>query len=224
MANNDFALTSSHLEDHFQSNCSASWASAEYQVTDYQSTLCEVVLETMFDHQRIHLTEKTLRPIACQQPFIVLAGPGTLEYLRSYGFRTFDGIIDETYDTIQNSYDRLLAVVAEMKRISLLSPADKEKFAQEAKEICEFNHNWFFSNDFTNLVVDEYKQNFLQGMQTLSCYKTGKMWQEFRHIAEKYYPEIAKTALRQDAAEIAWVVGQFNYRDPSQSAPGGISL
>lgn len=224
MTNSNFALTNNHLEDYFQPNCSASWASAEYQATDYQSTLCEVVLETMFDHQRIHLTEKTLRPIACQQPFILLAGPGTLEYLRSYGFRTFDGIIDETYDTIQNSYDRMLAVVAEMKRIAMLSAHDKEKFAQQAKEICEFNQRWFFSNDFTDLIVSEYKQNFSQGMQTMARYKTGKMWQEFRDIAETYCPEIAKTALRQDAAEIAWVVSQFNYRDPSQSTSGADSL
>jgi hypothetical protein len=47
------------------------------------------------------LTEKALRPIACGQPFILAATPGSLQYLRSYGFKTFSGYIDETYDTIQ---------------------------------------------------------------------------------------------------------------------------
>jgi hypothetical protein len=46
------------------------------------------VAETVFD-TRIHLTEKTLRPIACGHPFILAAGPGSLKYLQTYGFRTF---------------------------------------------------------------------------------------------------------------------------------------
>jgi hypothetical protein len=69
------------------------------------------VLETLFDDHRWHLTEKSLRPIACGKPFVLMATPGSLQYLRQYGFKTFDGLIDETYDSIQNPKQRLQAVL-----------------------------------------------------------------------------------------------------------------
>lgn len=224
MINADFKLNNKDLGQYFPPNVTPSWSSAEYQISDYRSTLCEIVLETMFDHQRIHLTEKTLRPIACQQPFIILAGPGALHYLRSYGFKTFDGIINETYDTIKNSYERMLAVIAEMKRISGLSLADKELFVKQTKEICEFNQARFFSQEFTQMIVEEYQHNLSSAIGVVSQHKTGKMWQGLRDTAEKYYPDLAKSALRQNPEEIAWVQDQILTRDPSQSASGGFCL
>lgn len=224
MTNAKFKLNNNCLEQYFPTNVSPSWFSAEYRPTDYQSTMCEVVLETVFDHQRIHLTEKTIRPIACRQPFIILAGPGALHYLRSYGFKTFDGIINETYDTIENSYERMLAVIAEMKRISGLSLADKELFLIKTKEICEFNQARFFSKEFSDTIIEEYKHNLALGMDTLLCYKTGKMWQGLRDIAEKYYADLAKSALRQNPEEISWILSQILTRDPSQESSGGDCL
>jgi hypothetical protein len=34
---------------------------------------------------------------------MLLAAPGNLAYLKSYGFKTFDSVIDESYDTIQDN-------------------------------------------------------------------------------------------------------------------------
>jgi hypothetical protein len=53
-------------------------ASADYDVSDITSTAVSIVLETVADGDKIHLTEKTLRPIACAHPFILMAGPGSL--------------------------------------------------------------------------------------------------------------------------------------------------
>ena len=59
------------LENYFEPNQSPSHYSADFDIEDYESTDIEVVLETLFDDARLHLTEKTLRPIACGQPFIL---------------------------------------------------------------------------------------------------------------------------------------------------------
>jgi hypothetical protein len=224
--NQKFAITRLDLDHHYPTNNTSSNASAEYQASDYNQALCEVVLETVFDDQRIHLTEKTLRPIACQQPFLTLSGPGTLEYLKSYGFKTFNNVIDESYDTITDSYQRMQAVVKEMQRISKLSAQDKKDFVSKTDAICKHNRDWFFSDDFFNLIIDEYKRNIDCGMQELYKFKTGNMWIDLRSRAKTHYPDLFVQSLRQNSDDINWVMDQLLERkiDPSQDSSGGVSL
>lgn len=125
--------------------------------------MIEVVLETLFDDTRQHLTEKTLRPIACGHPFILAATPNSLQYLRSYGFETFDGLIDETYDTISDPIQRLHAIVSSMKQ---LLTADANVHAQ-LKSIAARNKKRFFSAEFQQHVIDEFKSNFDQALLSM---------------------------------------------------------
>ena len=216
MSNCDFELQRFDLETVFDTNTSPSWASAEYSVNDYNSTLCEVVLETMFDDSRVHLTEKILRPIACNQPFIVLAGPGSLEYLRGYGFKTFDGLIDESYDTITNSAQRLKAVVKEMQKIASFTDGERSDFLEKTKIICEHNRQWFFSKDFFDLIVNEFKENINLGLTQIEDYKNGKMWFGLRDTAREYHPELFVTCMRQNNED--WARSQLRSSTPSQSS------
>ena len=162
-------ITSQDLEQYFFKNNSMPSASADYDACDYQSTAIEVVLETLFDDDRLHLTEKSLRPIACGQPFILAATPGSLAYLRSYGFKTFASIIDESYDTIDNTVQRLAAIVDLMNNIKN-NPKRLEMY-QQLQAIADFNQQRFFSSDFHQQIVDEFKQNFSNGFDKVlkSC-------------------------------------------------------
>jgi hypothetical protein len=129
-----------------------------YDPIDFNSTAVSVVLETVFDH-RIHLTEKTLRPIACGHPFILAAGPGSLQLLRSYGFQTFSGYIDESYDQIQNDQERLSAIIQEMKRIQDLPTEQRQQLINACREISQFNRKHFFSDKFFEHITSELKNN-----------------------------------------------------------------
>ena len=157
--NNNFCIQKSNLEDYFYLNQIDSSASADYDSNDYNKTSIEIVLETLFDDQRWHLTEKTLRPIACGQPFILTAAAGSLDYLRSYGFQTFAPYIDETYDSIHDPLQRLNAIISEMQRISKLPPSMIETLLNQLKEITDFNKQRFFSQEFFQQVVQEYQNN-----------------------------------------------------------------
>lgn len=157
-------LVKSHaLSDHTQIgsrdnyNATAS-SSAEYHSMDLIHTGISVVLETVFD-SRIHLTEKTLRPIACGHPFILAAGAGSLSTIRSYGFETFAPYINESYDNINDSTERLNAIVTEMKRISMLTRTQQLTLLDNCKKIAIRNKNHFFSETFFNQVKDELKIN-----------------------------------------------------------------
>ena len=90
--------------------------SAAYTVKDYKESAIDIVLETVFDQKKVHLTEKILRPISCGKPFILVSEKGSLEYLRSYGFKTFGHLIDERYDYIDSPEERLKFVMNTMKK------------------------------------------------------------------------------------------------------------
>ena len=157
------------LARHFDKNNSLPTASADYCTQDYQQTAIEVVLETLFDDDRLHLTEKSLRPIACGQPFILAATAGSLAYLRSYGFKTFSSVFDESYDTITDPVDRLNAIVNLMN--NLMNSSNRLEMYQQLQAIADFNQQRFFSSDFHQQVVDEFKQNFSNGFDKVlkSC-------------------------------------------------------
>ena len=142
----------------FEKQDAPSDASATYNVNDFTQTNISVVLETVFD-QRIHLTEKTLRPIACGHPFIIANGPGVLKYLKKYGFKTFSPWINEEYDNIQDSQQRLNAILDEMKRIANLSKESKNTLVQECNQIAEYNKSLFFSRSFLDQVKKELVDN-----------------------------------------------------------------
>lgn len=162
------------IEQHFPINDAPSYASADYESNDYRTTGIEVVLETLFDDLRWHLTEKTLRPIACGQPFILAATPGSLEYLRSYGFRTFDSVWDEGYDTIADPVARLTAIVELMKDLDRRSQC--EDILSKVQDICAHNQSWFFSNEFHNRVIDEYRTNLDRAVDIMAQHANGTFW------------------------------------------------
>jgi len=157
--NSAFKLTNPELIFKIPTNLFSSTASADYDCADFVSTQISVVLETVFDDRRIHLTEKTLRPIACGHPFILAAGPGALDYIRSYGFQTFAPWIDESYDSETDSFSRLEKIIQAMKQIQNLQGQALEDFSQAIKNITDYNKKHFFSNEFFNLIKNELENN-----------------------------------------------------------------
>lgn len=170
--NKNLSITTTNLEELFELNTTDASASADYVSSDYCSTHIEVVLETLFDDERIQLTEKILRPIACGHPFILASTPGSLEYLRSYGFKTFNQYIDESYDAIPDSLGRLNAIVKEMKRISILPINEKQELYANLRSIAEHNKELFFSNPWHDQIIQEFKNNIELALEKTTSFKT----------------------------------------------------
>jgi hypothetical protein len=155
------------LENYFTENTTTSCYSADFDFQDYQNTNCEVILETLFDTSQLHLTEKTLRPIALGHPFLLCGPAGSLQYLRDYGFKTFESVINEDYDLISDPTQRLLAVLKIMKTMAAWSDSEKQQKFLQMQEIADFNKQYFFNNDFFNLITGELKENLKQGINQL---------------------------------------------------------
>ena len=168
-------------------------ASAIYDSVDHVQTAISVVLETVFDN-RIHLTEKSLRPLACGHPFMLAAGPGSLALLRKYGFQTFSPYIDETYDTIQNNDLRLEHIIEEMKRIQQLPDYEKFQLIKQCNSIAEFNKKHFFSTDFFNLIVKELQDNVTTAFERSQGQLDFSVWWIYRKWRKKNSITVAKNS------------------------------
>ena len=177
------------LENFLPPTTADATSSADFDTADYNATSIEVVLETLFDDDRLHLTEKSLRPIACNQPFILAGTHGSLEYLRSYGFKTFGSIWNESYDQIEDSEKRLIAVVDLMQQISAWDEPTKKNKLTQAQEIADYNQRWFFSQDFFELVINELKTNLKSAFKELNQCNNYKTWLD-RWKKYLIYPEI----------------------------------
>jgi len=164
------------LEDYFPESIADSNYSADFDLNDYNATDIEIVLETLFDDDRIHLTEKSLRPIAVGQPFVIAGTHGSLEYLRNYGFKTFDAIWDESYDLIKDPNDRLIAICQLMQDIADWDPVTKVNNMRQANAIANFNRQHFFSEEFFNLIKKELVDNLTTAFDKIKTNNTFKRW------------------------------------------------
>lgn len=120
-----------------------------------------VVTETEFWGTKCHLTEKVFKPIISEMPFVLLGPVGNLAYLKSYGFKTFDKWWDESYDTIADPVDRILAVNQIIANLCMLSNAELETMLKEMSETLSHNRQWFESTEFLDSAWQELKNNLL---------------------------------------------------------------
>ena len=132
--------------------------SASADIPREVDALWNVVTETVFYYDKLHLTEKIFKPIVMKQPFMLIAAPGNLAYLRSYGFKTFEGIIDESYDLIQDNDARIDAVVKQLTWYCTLSDSDKKSVISAVNDIVEYNFRHFYG-EFKHIITQELLAN-----------------------------------------------------------------
>lgn len=121
--------------------------------------LFHIVTETIFYDEKLHLTEKIFKPIVARRPFILVGAPGNLAYLKSYGFRTFNRWVDESYDSEQDPDQRLVKIVNEIDKLCKLSEWELVQMYNEMQEILEYNFQWFY-NGFREQITNELVDNF----------------------------------------------------------------
>ena len=94
----------------------------------------------IYDFDSIFFSEKIYKPILMKHPFILVARPNSLKYLRKMGYKTFAPFIDETYDTIPDDEARLLAIVAELERLNRFTDDQWIEWQTNVAAIVEHNY------------------------------------------------------------------------------------
>jgi hypothetical protein len=133
-------------------------------LTVYNQTNYSIVAETNFDNHYNFYTEKIVKPIMCKRLFVAVSGQHYLKNLRSYGFKTFDGIIDESYDL---EPDNQLRWQKAMQQVKWLCKQDPAVILEQIKDIVEHNHCTMFERDWYAEFSDQLAQEirpYLQGL------------------------------------------------------------
>jgi len=171
----DVNLTHSNLNLKVDDIDLQKYGSVTIHPYSYRS-LWHVVTETVFYDKKLHLTEKIFKPIVTKRPFILCGAPYNLAYLKSYGFKTFDRWIDESYDNEEDPDIRIHLICKELKKLCSLPMSDIYSMHEEMKTILEYNHSHFY-NDFKNIIVDELIGNF---QKCLKQYNLGRFTERYK--------------------------------------------
>lgn len=77
----------------------------------YRESFVDVVCETRYAQPTANISEKVFQSIKLKTPFLLVAPPGSLEYLKKLGYATFSNWWDESYDQMQCHAQRLKAII-----------------------------------------------------------------------------------------------------------------
>jgi hypothetical protein len=135
--------------DHPMHSC---WLSLFEQVED---SLLYLVTETVATGRRLHLTEKTFKPIAHGIPFVIVGTCGSLKYLRSYGFQTFGDFWDESYDDEVDDEKRIEKIAHVLKQLNNLDTASKNHLFHRTHDVVAHNWNHFYNGGFEKILWQE---------------------------------------------------------------------
>jgi hypothetical protein len=116
--------------------------------TFYKNIFCEIVTESRFAQPTGNISEKTIRAIFYQKPFILVAPPYSLEHLKNYGFKTFSDFWDESYDYETNHEKRLIKIFNLIDFINSLSKQETHDLYSQMQSIFKHNTNMLYKGNF----------------------------------------------------------------------------
>lgn len=148
-------------------NLDASWEVAEV-ITNavsqtvpakiYERTWYSVICETVYLSDTFFMAEKFTKTVLACRPFVLFGPPGYLNRLKQLGFRTFDSVIDESYDLDKIAETRYKAAWAQ---VLSLSQQDPLQVYRELRPVLDHNLQH----------LDRLWQQTLQQRQQLLCNK-----------------------------------------------------
>jgi hypothetical protein len=124
----------------------------------YDNSLVNIVTETYFFNNIIHITEKTYKPIAFMQPFILLGAAGSLQHVKDMGFKTFGEFWDESYDLELDHKLRFEKIMSVIKFIASWSEAQRIEFTHRVKDLLEYNVNHL--NTMKNIEIENLVKKY----------------------------------------------------------------
>jgi hypothetical protein len=136
---------------------------------DYDKTFISIISETLTYEDTLFISEKTWKPIMVGHPFIILGNKGTLKFLKSIGYRTFDKWFNEDYDDDDDETIRINKIVKILTDYCQKTKEELLSIREEMKEVCKRNQQNFIrlyglkygsnniNKEITNLINNVWK-------------------------------------------------------------------
>ena len=128
-----------------------------------------VISETNFHEPGAYFSEKTWKPIINLQPFIMVNYYQGLKYLKEIGFKTFHPFIDESYDEIEDTRERMIKIYEEIIRLNNLSTDEIHEWYESIYDILIYNRELLYKHtgdymynkevDYLTKIIDYVESN-----------------------------------------------------------------
>jgi hypothetical protein len=121
-------------------------------INTFNDTAYSIIAETDHDNTLSFFSEKTAKPMIARRLFVAFSGYKFLHNLRAQGFRTFDGVIDESYDLILDDTERYTAAFEQVKQLCL---RDQQQVYDQIRDTVEHNYNHIMCTNWTQQAADQ---------------------------------------------------------------------
>lgn len=126
----------------------------------YDNAWYTIVSETHTSNRFFFATEKIAKPLAAGRIFVVASGKHYLKTLQSIGFQTFGDIIDESYDEIENEFERVDAM---LQAFYQLIKEDPVKIYKKVELRLQHNRR-MLEKEYLNKEARNYMLGFIRGI------------------------------------------------------------
>lgn len=110
-------------------------------VDTYIECFCSILTETRYAEYTNVLTEKSMFSMLNCRPFIMVGAPGNLEYMKRWGFETFDNWWDESYDKETCHYKRINKILEVIDYINSKSIDELKKIYEDMIPVLFYNQH-----------------------------------------------------------------------------------
>ena len=115
----------------------------------YNKTAYSIILETQWENTHFFLTEKIAKCLLARRLFVVFSGQHWLRSFKTLGFKTFDSVVDESYDAIEDNYARW---TAGYEQIKYLCTQDQSEVLAKIQPILDYNFNHMWNTDWRGIL------------------------------------------------------------------------
>ena len=128
-------------------------ARSRWYVDFLHNSLVYLITETVGQSPYVYFSEKTWKAMASKMPFVLLGAQHSIKKLKDFGFKTFDSVWDESYDSSPSLYKRAVGI------INVLAYLDQQDFNNIQKQILpiveyNFQHMKTFEQSQINQLID----------------------------------------------------------------------
>ena len=126
----------------------------------YNRCYYSILVETVCIGDCYLMAEKIGKCLMARRMFVHFGAAHWLKKLRSFGFQTFNSVLDESYDTINDDVTRWQAA---FDQVIWLSKQDPKEILAQVKPILDYNHARLYEfrqekfNEMRNMVVAHLK-------------------------------------------------------------------
>ena len=121
----------------------------------YMSSFASLVCETNYEYPWGQISEKTINPLRFENAVILLAGPGSLKQLQSWGFRTFNQWWDESYDNEIDPLKRFDKVTDIVLHLLSLSIDELTEMKKQMADTLLYNRNHIRTGKVKKYIMKE---------------------------------------------------------------------